>query len=68
MSDHRLQLAPSQALAPTATARTAMSAAPTRTVLDSALLLQGQQEVTIDHLGQQYRLRVTALGKLILTK
>ncbi len=70
MPDPGLPLAPSQALlTPPTAARPAVAApATTHAVLDSALLLQGQQEVTIYHLGQHYRLRVTALGKLILTK
>jgi hemin uptake protein HemP len=36
--------------------------------LSSQSLLGGQREVEIDHGGAVYRLRVTALGKLILTK
>ena len=35
---------------------------------DSASLLGGQPEALIQHGGQTYRLRRTALGKLILTK
>jgi hemin uptake protein HemP len=31
-------------------------------------LLQGQQQVEIEHQGMLYRLRCTAQGKLILTK
>ncbi|MDZ7812158.1 MAG: hemin uptake protein HemP [Ideonella sp.] len=68
MPDHRLRFAPSQSVAPQSVPGQAVSAALVRPVVDSALLLQGQQEVTIAHLGQHYRLRVTALGKLILTK
>ena len=37
-------------------------------VLSSAAVLQGQKSVTITHLGEIYRLQVTKLGKLILTK
>jgi hemin uptake protein HemP len=33
----------------------------------SAGLLQGQRQVVIEHAGREYRLRLTALGKLILT-
>lgn len=40
--------------------------APTR--WQSSQLLGQAKEVAIDHAGQVYRLRVTALGKLILTK
>ena len=36
--------------------------------LDSAQLLQGARELEIHHGGQLYRLRLTSLGKLILTK
>jgi hemin uptake protein HemP len=31
-------------------------------------LLQGGREVILEHDGQDYRLRITANGKLILTK
>jgi hemin uptake protein HemP len=31
-------------------------------------LLQGDREVILEHSGQDYRLRITANGKLILTK
>lgn len=34
----------------------------------SQQLLQGAREVQIEHQGQVYRLQLTALGKLILTK
>ena len=37
-------------------------------VLDSATLLQGATHVRIRHEGVLYRLQVTRLGKLILTK
>lgn len=47
-------------------------AAPSRAVpvirLDSRSLFRGAQEVEIAHDMQVYRLRLTALGKLILTK
>lgn len=36
--------------------------------LRSEDILQGQKEIVIEHGGQRYRLRVTAAGKLILTK
>jgi hemin uptake protein HemP len=35
--------------------------------LSSAALLQGERQIVIDHAGREYRLRVTAQGKLILT-
>ncbi|MCH8829153.1 MAG: hemin uptake protein HemP [Planctomycetes bacterium] len=40
---------------------------PARTVL-SEELLQGRQELLIEHAGETYRLRVTRKGKLILYK
>lgn len=36
--------------------------------LSSQSLLGGRREIEIDHDGAVYRLRVTSLGKLILTK
>ncbi|MEH0165219.1 hemin uptake protein HemP [Roseateles microcysteis] len=36
--------------------------------LSSEALLRGRREVEIEHAGQVYRLRLTTLGKLILTK
>jgi hemin uptake protein HemP len=36
--------------------------------IDSARLFAGAVEVQIDHFGAVYRLKQTALGKLILTK
>lgn len=36
--------------------------------IPSQTLLQGAREIVILHAGQPYRLRVTAQGKLILTK
>ncbi|MBS0413749.1 MAG: hemin uptake protein HemP [Proteobacteria bacterium] len=36
--------------------------------LTSNQLLRGDKEVQIEHHGAVYRLRLTALGKLILTK
>ena len=42
------------------------TAAPIR--VSSRSLLSGAQEVEIEHHGAVYRLRQTALGKLILTK
>jgi hemin uptake protein HemP len=48
---------------------TSPSASPDSVVrLSSASLLQGQREVEIVHTGMVYRLRETAMGKLILTK
>jgi hemin uptake protein HemP len=36
--------------------------------LSVAELLAGDREVILEHSGQDYRLRITANGKLILTK
>lgn len=36
--------------------------------IPSGQLFAGAQEVQIDHYGMRYRLKQTALGKLILTK
>ena len=36
--------------------------------LDSRVLFEGTREIRIDHDGQEYRLRQTRNGKLILTK
>ncbi len=47
-----------------------VSPAPATTdrTVDSQALLQGRKTVSIDHNGEQYTLRVTASGKLLLTK
>jgi hemin uptake protein HemP len=42
--------------------------APKTVRVTSAQLFAGAVEVQIDHFGATYRLRQTALGKLILTK
>lgn len=36
--------------------------------ISSQDLLANEREIEIEHVGQLYRLRLTALGKLILTK
>lgn len=41
---------------------------PDRRRLSSQALLGNEREVEIEHGGQLYRLRLTSLGKLILTK
>jgi hemin uptake protein HemP len=33
----------------------------------SASLLQGHRQIVIEHVGREYRLRLTSKGKLILT-
>lgn len=35
--------------------------------VSSASLLQGQRQIVIEHVGREYRLLLTAKGKLILT-
>jgi len=35
--------------------------------LSSAALLQGERQIVIEHAEREYRLRLTAQGKLILT-
>lgn len=41
---------------------------PGRRRLSSQALLGNEREIEIEHAGQLYRLRLTSLGKLILTK
>jgi len=36
--------------------------------IPASTLFQGRQEIRIEHQGEQYRLRITRNGKLILTK
>jgi len=40
---------------------------PRRIRISSASLLQGQRHIVIEHVGREYRLHLTAKGKLILT-
>lgn len=44
------------------------SAAPNRHRLKSIEIFSGAREVIIEHAGDEYRLRLTSQGKLILTK
>ena len=55
---------------PSIAARTTQPTTPAATVarIDSARLFAGAQELQIEHHGVLYRLKQTALGKLILTK
>lgn len=46
----------------------AVSTVAPRRRLNSQALLGNEREVEIEHSGQLYRLRLTSLGKLILTK
>jgi len=41
---------------------------PTMRRVTSEILLAGQRELVIEHSGEEYRLRITSKGKLILTK
>jgi hemin uptake protein HemP len=36
--------------------------------LEVSEILKGEREAILEHAGQEYRLRITATGKLILTK
>lgn len=51
-----------------AVAATWNGAVPEIPVADSVTLLRGSRELLIRHGNQTYRLRITATGKLILTK
>jgi hemin uptake protein HemP len=42
--------------------------APVRRVIASRALFAGRHEIVIAHGGDEYRLRITKAGKLILTK
>lgn len=42
--------------------------APQRKRVSSQELLANEREIEIEHVGQLYRLRLTSLGKLLLTK
>lgn len=48
--------------------RPAPATLPPQPVLRSEQLFGGAQEVLIEHRGAVYRLKLTSLGKLILTK
>ncbi|SFU76472.1 hemin uptake protein HemP [Pseudoduganella namucuonensis] len=52
---------------PAAPSRAAATPAPAVRRLTSAGLMQDQREVEIEHGNKIYRLRITQLGKLILT-
>ena len=67
MSIHRPP-APAPAVAPEAAAVAAPTPAAPVPRVSSQDLLRGGQELWIDHDGACYRLRLTAQGRLILTK
>lgn len=46
----------------------ALSAELAPLVLSSETLFNGRQEIVIRHEGQDYRLRITRMNKMILTK
>jgi len=50
------------------TAASAPELPPARPRLNSKLLFGTKNEIVIDHQGEEYRLRITSNGKLILTK
>ena len=52
----------------TSTAPHVTDAIPGPATFDTASLFAGRNEVRLLHRGQEYRLRVTRQGKLILTK
>ncbi|HEY4083257.1 MAG TPA: hemin uptake protein HemP [Burkholderiaceae bacterium] len=53
---------------PPALVTSPVGASTPRRRLTSHALLGNDREIEIDHAGQLYRLRLTSLGKLILTK
>jgi hemin uptake protein HemP len=57
-----LDAVPSPSAAPQA------SKPPTAARIASDQLMRGQREIIIQHGREEYRLRITAAGKLILTK
>lgn len=63
-----LQDPTNDAPAPDAPAEPAGRRGPTPPRIDSRELLRGGREVVIVHGGEEYRLRHTSQGKLILTK
>ncbi|WP_415880435.1 hemin uptake protein HemP [Methylomonas sp. TEB] len=50
------------------TADTPPEIPPARQRVNSRLLFGNQNEIVIEHQGDEYRLRITSNGKLILTK
>jgi hemin uptake protein HemP len=54
---------------PAGTASAARSGAPTRPPrLSTEMLMAGRREIVLLHGHEEYRLRITSTGKLILTK
>jgi hemin uptake protein HemP len=68
MTEHRLPMAAAEERPPRDPTQTER-AAPTRPVrVLVSEILGGGREAILEHDGQDYRLRITANGKLILTK
>jgi hemin uptake protein HemP len=63
-----LTLASRPSAAPLPPAPTSSQQTRARRRVSSQALLANEREIEIEHVGQLYRLRLTALGKLILTK
>ena len=63
MAERRMNLA---SQAPTGPAR--LNAAARKLRIESQRLFQGNSEIVIVHYGEEYSLRITKNGKLILTK
>jgi len=57
-----------QPIARSPTAEAASELPQGRPRLNSQLLFGAQNEIVIEHQGDEYRLRITSNGKLILTK
>lgn len=66
-SDHAYSSSPSAVRPLPATSAKTAPPRPCKRV-NSKQLLADEREIEIEHVGQLYRLRITALGKLILTK
>jgi hemin uptake protein HemP len=64
---HPTTHSPSNASTPTTTSVDRPRAPPTPRI-DSRRLMAGENELVIEHAGQEYRLRLTRNDKLILTK
>ncbi|VAW87396.1 hypothetical protein MNBD_GAMMA18-71 [hydrothermal vent metagenome] len=55
-------------LSPLSAGASQSGGAPTMRRMTSDELLAGRKELAIEHSGEEYRLRITSKGKLILTK
>ncbi|WP_372719043.1 hemin uptake protein HemP [Novipirellula sp.] len=67
-SDAAAQVPPAAAQAPPAAPSHCPSLESFPKIIPSSELLQGSREVWIEHGSEMYRLRLTASGKLYLTK